>query len=236
MVHARQPGGPGPLRRPDANHGRAGQFRRPQRRLLRRGLRSAGQPGSGRLPLRHVRGPALWRPSSSPSPGPRPAICGGPAATESATACPTTPCNGRASNGPRPTARKFTISGASPTPSANWPRPCPDARMAADAVPVNLDELPEGDLWGVFRFKQGFGGDVTRTVGAWDLALSPVLYAAYKKGLGIRDWGLGIRAMADRLGQHNPIPNPQSPIPNPGSPPCPPCPPPTSSNPGNGAK
>ncbi|MBP7964570.1 MAG: peptidoglycan bridge formation glycyltransferase FemA/FemB family protein [Caldilineaceae bacterium] len=78
-----------------------------------------------------------------------------------------------------------------PDPIGQLAVPLPDARMAADTVPVNLDDLPEGDLWGVFRFKQGFGGHVTRTVGAWDLALSPVLYAAYKGGLGIRQMANG---------------------------------------------
>jgi lipid II:glycine glycyltransferase (peptidoglycan interpeptide bridge formation enzyme) len=35
-------------------------------------------------------------------------------------------------------------------------------------------------LWGVYRFKQGFGGNLVRTVGAWDLPLSPVLYRLYR--------------------------------------------------------
>ena len=30
----------------------------------------------------------------------------------------------------------------------------------------------EGGLWGVYRFKQGFGGQVVRYTGAWDLPLS----------------------------------------------------------------
>jgi hypothetical protein len=32
------------------------------------------------------------------------------------------------------------------------------------------------DLWGVYRFKQGFGGQVTRYAGAFDYVYSPVLY------------------------------------------------------------
>ncbi len=32
----------------------------------------------------------------------------------------------------------------------------------------------QGGLWGVYRFKQGFGGQVVRYTGAWDLPLSPV--------------------------------------------------------------
>ena len=31
-------------------------------------------------------------------------------------------------------------------------------------------------LWGVFKFKEGFGGQVVRTIGAWDFALRPNLY------------------------------------------------------------
>lgn len=34
-------------------------------------------------------------------------------------------------------------------------------------------------LWGVYRFKRGFGGQLRRTVGAWDLPLRPLLYRAY---------------------------------------------------------
>lgn len=36
-------------------------------------------------------------------------------------------------------------------------------------------------LWGVYRFKRGFGGKVVRTVGAWDRVYNPLLYWAYKK-------------------------------------------------------
>jgi lipid II:glycine glycyltransferase (peptidoglycan interpeptide bridge formation enzyme) len=35
-------------------------------------------------------------------------------------------------------------------------------------------------LWGVYRFKRGFGGRLVRTIGAWDLPLMPVLYRAYR--------------------------------------------------------
>jgi peptidoglycan pentaglycine glycine transferase (the first glycine) len=42
------------------------------------------------------------------------------------------------------------------------------------------DRLQPGDpMWGVYRFKAGFGARVVRTVGAWDLPLQPVLYLAY---------------------------------------------------------
>ena len=42
------------------------------------------------------------------------------------------------------------------------------------------DEFVESDsMWGVFRFKEGMGGSVIRTVGAWDYPVRPWLYSAY---------------------------------------------------------
>jgi peptidoglycan pentaglycine glycine transferase (the first glycine) len=42
------------------------------------------------------------------------------------------------------------------------------------------DEFVEGDpLWGVWKFKEGFGGQVVRHLGAWDYAPSPALYRLY---------------------------------------------------------
>lgn len=38
---------------------------------------------------------------------------------------------------------------------------------------------PNDPLWGVFRFKQGLGGDVVRTLGAWDYPASRFWYQAY---------------------------------------------------------
>jgi peptidoglycan pentaglycine glycine transferase (the first glycine) len=34
-------------------------------------------------------------------------------------------------------------------------------------------------LWGVYKFKRGFGGQVVRSVGAWDMIYNPLLYRAY---------------------------------------------------------
>ena len=46
------------------------------------------------------------------------------------------------------------------------------------------DELNESDgLWGVFRFKEGLGGYVSRTLGAWDFAASPLMYKLYTQTL-----------------------------------------------------
>jgi lipid II:glycine glycyltransferase (peptidoglycan interpeptide bridge formation enzyme) len=42
------------------------------------------------------------------------------------------------------------------------------------------DEFNESDgLWGVFRFKEGLGGYVMRTIGAWDFTPNPMLYKLY---------------------------------------------------------
>ncbi len=36
-------------------------------------------------------------------------------------------------------------------------------------------------MWGVYRFKEGLGGEVVRTLGAWDYSPLPILYALYIK-------------------------------------------------------
>ena len=36
-------------------------------------------------------------------------------------------------------------------------------------------------LWGVYRFKDGFGGQVVRTLGAWDYPVRPLVYRLYSK-------------------------------------------------------
>ncbi|MGQ0603149.1 MAG: lipid II:glycine glycyltransferase FemX [Anaerolineales bacterium] len=42
------------------------------------------------------------------------------------------------------------------------------------------DELVETDLmWGVWKFKEGFGGNFVRGLGAWDYAPSPLMYRLY---------------------------------------------------------
>jgi peptidoglycan pentaglycine glycine transferase (the first glycine) len=42
------------------------------------------------------------------------------------------------------------------------------------------DEFNESDgLWNVFRFKEGLGGEVLRTMGAWDFTPNPLLYKMY---------------------------------------------------------
>lgn len=41
-------------------------------------------------------------------------------------------------------------------------------------------------LWGVYRFKRGFGGDVMRSVGAWDRVYYPSIYQLYRQMMRFR--------------------------------------------------
>ncbi|MCY3903119.1 MAG: peptidoglycan bridge formation glycyltransferase FemA/FemB family protein [Caldilineaceae bacterium] len=59
--------------------------------------------------------------------------------------------------------------------------------VLAEQAPVDVNAFPAGDLWGVFRFKQGFGGAVERTVGAWDLPLNRSVYGLYRGLLLAKD-------------------------------------------------
>jgi peptidoglycan pentaglycine glycine transferase (the first glycine) len=68
-------------------------------------------------------------------------------------------------------------------------------------IPDEVGEKPEAyaesekwgsdGLWGVYRFKQGFGGQVVRYTGSWDLPLSPAGHALYRTALrfGLRNRG-----------------------------------------------
>jgi peptidoglycan pentaglycine glycine transferase (the first glycine) len=64
-----------------------------------------------------------------------------------------------------------------------------------DQVGENPQAYEESDkwgsegLWGVYRFKQGFGGAVVRFVGAWDLPLSAAGHALYRTALRVRNAG-----------------------------------------------
>lgn len=44
-------------------------------------------------------------------------------------------------------------------------------------------------LWGVYGFKRGWGGAITRTYGAWDRVYNPIVYAAYQAALSRRGGG-----------------------------------------------
>ena len=57
----------------------------------------------------------------------------------------------------------------------------PDADEAA--LETGFMKRSDG-LWGVYRFKRGFGGRVSRTIGAWDRVYNPMIYRLY--GLATR--------------------------------------------------
>lgn len=57
---------------------------------------------------------------------------------------------------------------------------------AAD-LPFDLQNSPNTELWGVYRLKQGFGGNVVRYVGAWDMPLDEVGSRLYTFGLYARE-------------------------------------------------
>lgn len=59
--------------------------------------------------------------------------------------------------------------------------------VASDELPLDLEAFPSHELWGVYRFKQGFGGNVVRFVGAWDLPINEWGYRVYQLGLGVRE-------------------------------------------------
>ncbi len=61
-----------------------------------------------------------------------------------------------------------------------------------DYEPDVLEERFEetsGGLWGVYRFKRGWGGRVVRTVGAWDRIYHPLIYWLYRSYLSLRSAG-----------------------------------------------
>lgn len=70
---------------------------------------------------------------------------------------------------------------------------------AVDALPLDLEATPHGELWGVYRFKQGFGGKVVRYVGAWDLPINPVGYKLYTVGLAAREKFQESKRVRDRF-------------------------------------
>jgi lipid II:glycine glycyltransferase (peptidoglycan interpeptide bridge formation enzyme) len=59
----------------------------------------------------------------------------------------------------------------------------PDEDMPT--LEANFASRSDG-LWGVYRFKRGFGGQLKRSVGAWDRVYNPLLYRAYSLWLKYR--------------------------------------------------
>jgi peptidoglycan pentaglycine glycine transferase (the first glycine) len=59
----------------------------------------------------------------------------------------------------------------------------PDADEAM--LEAQFQERSDG-LWGVYRFKRGWGGAITRSAGAWDHVYNPLIYRAYRMALRLR--------------------------------------------------
>ena len=51
--------------------------------------------------------------------------------------------------------------------------------LSEEALEDQFMDRSDG-LWGVYRFKRGFGGKVRRTIGAWDKVYRPALYRMYQ--------------------------------------------------------
>jgi lipid II:glycine glycyltransferase (peptidoglycan interpeptide bridge formation enzyme) len=50
-----------------------------------------------------------------------------------------------------------------------------------DLETLEADFLHRQDgLWGVYRFKRGFGGDLKRAIGTWDRVYNPIMYRIYR--------------------------------------------------------
>ena len=47
-----------------------------------------------------------------------------------------------------------------------------------DVLEAEFTQRHDG-LWGVYRFKRGFGGCLVRSAGAWDLVYAPLRYRLY---------------------------------------------------------
>jgi peptidoglycan pentaglycine glycine transferase (the first glycine) len=58
-----------------------------------------------------------------------------------------------------------------------------------ETLEAQFTQRNEG-LWGVYRFKRGFGGEVVRSVGAWDRVYAPLRYRLYRWSLALRDRAL----------------------------------------------
>jgi lipid II:glycine glycyltransferase (peptidoglycan interpeptide bridge formation enzyme) len=63
-----------------------------------------------------------------------------------------------------------------------WGIPDEDQQTLED----QFTERSDG-LWGVYRFKRGFGGELVRTVGAWDRVYAPVRYQLVKWALILQE-------------------------------------------------
>jgi peptidoglycan pentaglycine glycine transferase (the first glycine) len=60
-----------------------------------------------------------------------------------------------------------------------WGVPDVDPEKLEAEFEQHKDSDAHNGLWGVYAFKRGFGGQVVRSVGAWDKVYNPAVYALY---------------------------------------------------------
>ena len=54
-----------------------------------------------------------------------------------------------------------------------------------ESLEAQFKERSDG-LWGVYGFKRGWGGEIRRSAGSWDLIFNPLVYGAYRTALKLR--------------------------------------------------
>ena len=54
-----------------------------------------------------------------------------------------------------------------------------------ETLEANFTDRRDG-LWGVYRFKRGFGGELCRATPTWDRIYNPLLYKVYQWYVGRR--------------------------------------------------
>lgn len=73
------------------------------------------------------------------------------------------------------------------------------ASISINELPLDLSKIvAQNELWGVYRLKQGFGGNVVRFIGPWDRQISSIGHKIYTAGYNIRQKMQDLREESDR--------------------------------------
>lgn len=89
---------------------------------------------------------------------------------------------GASSNEERQRMAPYLVQWAAITWARAWGATEYDLWGVPDEEEATLEaqfETRHDGLWGVYRFKRGWGGQLVRTVGTWDKVFNPALYQAY---------------------------------------------------------
>jgi lipid II:glycine glycyltransferase (peptidoglycan interpeptide bridge formation enzyme) len=78
-------------------------------------------------------------------------------------------------------ARDYMPNHALQWAAMRWARAAGCTRYDWWGAPDVLDE--SDPMWGVYRFKSGFGGDFAPGIGAWDFPVNPLLYRGYTQAM-----------------------------------------------------